>query len=109
MSRSKRPTRREFLQRSAAAGAALGVGYWISPRCFGQAESTKLPTSPNEKLNLAVVGVARRGAADLEEVQSQNIVALCDVDEKALNGVAPRFPKAAKYNDFRKLLESPKE
>jgi predicted dehydrogenase len=109
MSTSKRTNRREFLQRSAAAGAALGMGYWVSPRCFGQSESTKLPTSPNEKLNIAVIGVARRGAADLEEIQTQNIVALCDVDGKALDGVAQRFPAAAKYNDFRKMLESPKE
>jgi len=68
MSTSKRTNRREFLQRSAATGAALGMGYWVSPRCFGQSEATKLPTSPNEKLSIAVIGVARRGAADLEEI-----------------------------------------
>lgn len=108
MSRPNRTHRREFLKRGAATGA-VGFGYWASPRCFGQAEATKLPTSPNEKLNLAVIGVARRGAANLDEVQSQNIVALCDVDGKALDGAAQRFPKAAKYTDFRKLLEAPKE
>jgi predicted dehydrogenase len=107
--RSNRTTRREFLQRGAATGAALGMGYWISPRCFGQSEATKLPTSPNEKLNIAVIGVARRGAANLEEIQTQNIVALCDVDAKALEGAAQRFPKAAKHDDFREMLESPKE
>ena len=47
-SHPERSTRRDFLQRGGAAGAALGVGYWISPRCFGQAEATKLPTSPND-------------------------------------------------------------
>ena len=113
MSKSKRThrpaSRREFLQRGGVAGAAMGFGYWVSPRCYGQAESTKLPTSPNEKLNIAVIGVARRGAANIEEIQTQNLVALCDVDEKALGVAAERFPKAAKYNDFRKLLESPKE
>ena len=109
MSTSKRTNRRQFLQRGGAAAAAFGLGYWVSPRCFGQAEATKLPTSPNEKLNIAVIGVARRGAANIEEIQTQNIVALCDVDQKALDGAVQRFPKAAKYTDFRKLLESPKE
>ena len=45
----------------------------------------------------------RRGAADLEEVQGQNIVALCDVDAKSLETAATRFPKAAKYDDYRKM------
>ena len=108
MSTSKRTNRRQFLRHSAAGAAAVGFGYWAGPRAFAQSDA-KLPTSPNEKLNLAVIGVARRGAANLEEVQSQNIVALCDVDQKSLDGAAARFPKAAKYTDFRKLLESPRE
>ena len=65
--------------------------------------------SPNERLDIAVIGVAHRGAANLQEIQTQNIVALCDVAEKSLATAAGRFPKAAKYDDFRRLLESPKE
>ena len=107
MSTSNRTNRRQFLQRTAGVTAAAGFGYWAGPRAFAQDE--KLPTSPNEKLNLAVIGVARRGAANLEEVQTQNIVALCDVDQKSLESAAQRFPKAAKFTDFRKLLESPRE
>jgi predicted dehydrogenase len=108
MSTSNRTNRRQFLKRTAGVTAAAGFGYWAGPRAFAQ-DAQKLPTSPNEKLNLAVIGVARRGAANLEEVQTQNIVALCDVDTKSLESAAQRFPKAAKYNDFRKLLESPRE
>jgi predicted dehydrogenase len=81
----------------------------VSPRALAQSDATKLPTSPNEKLSIAQIGVARRGAANLEEIQSQNIVALCDVDENSLHAAAERFPRAAKYTDFRKMLESPKE
>ena len=40
MSTSKRTTRRQFLQRGGAATAAVGFGYWVSPRCFGQSEAT---------------------------------------------------------------------
>ncbi|HZN64683.1 MAG TPA: Gfo/Idh/MocA family oxidoreductase, partial [Tepidisphaeraceae bacterium] len=65
--------------------------------------------SPNERLDIAVIGVAHRGAVNLQEIQTQNIVALCDVAEKSLATAAGRFPKAAKYDDFRRLLESPKE
>jgi len=108
MSTSKRTSRREFIQRTTAAAGAVGFGYWAGPRAFAQSEA-KLPTSANGKLNLAVVGVARRGAANIEEVQGQNIVALCDVHAQSLEEAAKRFPKAAKYDDFRKLLESPKE
>jgi predicted dehydrogenase len=106
-SKQHQTNRRQFLKRGAAVTAA-GFGVWVAPRdAFAQdaAESK----SPNEKLDIAVVGVAGRGAANIEEIQNQNIVALCDVDEKRLDEAAKRFPRAAKYNDFRKMLESPKE
>ena len=61
--------------------------------------------SPNEKLNLGIIGVANRAAANLEAVSSQNIVALCDVDDDYLRGASQKFPSAKTYNDFRKLLE----
>ena len=62
-------------------------------------------SSPNEKLDIAVVGVSRRGGANLGGVRSQNIVALCDVDANLLDKAARGFPKAAKFADFRKMLD----
>ncbi|HWB07644.1 MAG TPA: Gfo/Idh/MocA family oxidoreductase [Pirellulales bacterium] len=60
----------------------------------------------NEKLNVAVVGCGGRGAANLQAVaESENIVALCDVNETNLDGAAQRHPRAAKYRDFRKLFD----
>jgi len=41
----------------------------------------------------------------MNAVRSENIVALCDVDEKHLAGAAKRFPKAKTYTDWRKCLE----
>ena len=38
--------------------------------------------SPNNKLNIAAIGVGGRGAADIDGLISQNIVALCDVDSE---------------------------
>ncbi len=66
---------------------------------------TRAKVSPNEKLNLGVIGVAGRGAENLRAVSSENITALCDVDENHLKVAAERFPSAKKYRDFRRLLD----
>src|SRR5262249_6692203 len=64
--------------------------------------------SPSEKLSIGLIGVGGRGAGNLDGVKSENIVALCDVDEKNLDKAARNFPKAQKYADFRKMLEEQK-
>jgi predicted dehydrogenase len=88
--------RREFLKQSASTGAGLWLG--------GHAALAQT-RSPNEKLNIALIGVGGQGGGNLRNVQSENIVALCDIDEGTLAKAAQRFPKAATYHDFRKLLE----
>ena len=47
------------------------------------------------------------GFANLKNLQSENIVALCDVDwgYTAGNGVFDTFPKAKKYKDWRKMYD----
>jgi len=89
--------RRHFL----ATTAAIGAGYWIT----GNATAAE-PDSPNEKLNIGIIGVNHRGASNMGNVSSENIVALCDIDDNYLNNAARRFPQAAKFNDWRKLLET---
>jgi predicted dehydrogenase len=61
--------------------------------------------SANEKLNIAVIGTANRAYENIREIRGENIVALCDVDDKYLAKTAAEFPGAKTYNDFRKLLE----
>src|SRR5437667_11349674 len=88
--------RRRFLKSSLKASAAsLALPLISSSRVLGA----------NERLNLGVIGVGGRGAGDLDAVASENIVALCDVDENTLGAAAARFPQAKKYFDYRKLLE----
>ena len=65
-------SRREMLKSSALAGA----GVWLGVSSAPAKEST------NDKLDIAVIGIGGRGGANLGGVSSQNIVALCDVDEK---------------------------
>src|SRR5688572_15275831 len=69
-------TRRKFL-RTAAAAAGTGAGISIVPRnVLGGAGNVP----PSEKLNIAGIGIGGQGRADLEALEGQNIVALCDVD-----------------------------
>jgi len=86
--------RRQFLTRSTVAAA----GVWLADRSFGN-------ISPNEKLNLGIIGTANRAGDDLHYVSTENIVALCDVDAAYLADARKRFPKAVAYRDFRKMLE----
>src|SRR5687767_2241346 len=59
----------------------------------------------NDKLNIGVIGVAGRGGENLNGVASQNIVALCDVDDRNLAKAAAKFPSAKTYSDFRHLID----
>jgi predicted dehydrogenase len=63
-------------------------------------------TPPSEKLNIAGIGVGGRGAGDLDAVSSENIVALCDVDQRRAADAFKRYPKAKKYRDFRRMLDA---
>ncbi len=88
--------RRTFLKHSAAVGAGVTIL---------KSGILRAGNSPNEKLNIAVIGVAGRGAANLGSVHEENIVALCDVNEKNLAAAAQKFPQAKTYVDWRKCLD----
>lgn len=95
----QRVHRRGFLQQGVFAGATvLGAGMWLG----GERAESK---SPNEKLNLGVIGTANRAGANIAGVQGENIAALCDVDETFLGAASVKFPAATTYHDFRKLLD----
>ncbi|MEO1990891.1 MAG: gfo/Idh/MocA family oxidoreductase, partial [Pirellulales bacterium] len=59
--------------------------------------------SPSEKLNLAFIGVGGRGEANLKELQSQNIIALVDVDEKRGGKSFESYPQVQRFKDYRKM------
>ncbi len=98
-------SRREFLRQAVLAGtAAASVASSVRP-ADARDNSKRKRKSPNEKLNIGVIGVANRGRANLNGVLGENIVALCDIDEKHLAGAAKLLPQAARYSDYRKMLE----
>ncbi len=94
---SRRTSRRDFLKQSTLAGA----GFWVAGG-IALAKSN----SANEKLNFACIGVGGKGSSDTDQAGNHgNIVAICDIDDDHLNAKAKQFPKAQKYNDFRKMLD----
>ena len=90
--------RRQLLRGIAATGAAaaFGSGRWA----YGQA-------GPNERLNIGIIGTSGRALGNIEGVEGETIVAVCDVDESLLGQANAKFAKARAYQDFRKLIESP--
>ena len=94
-----RVSRRDFIKTAAFTASA----FTIVPRYV---LGGKDYTPPSEKLNIAGIGIGGHGANDLEELKGENIVALCDVDDLIAAGTLAKYPKAKKYKDFRKMLES---
>jgi len=91
-------SRRDFLGSAAAAAAAFTI---VPRHVLGGPGNNP----PSEKLNIAGIGIGGRGASVLEGIESQNIVALCDVDWRHAAGTFMRYPEARKYRDFREMLD----
>ena len=90
-------SRRDLLAGTAGAVAAFTV---VPRHVLGAGQK-----APSDKLNIACIGVGGRGGASVGACSRENIVALCDVDMRRAGGQFKRFPKAAKYHDFRKMLD----
>jgi predicted dehydrogenase len=105
-------SRRKFLSTSAAAAAGIMV---VPRHVVGATQKKK---APSDTLNIACVGVGGMGFSDTRGVRSENVVALCDVDDEQMakllrsDELEPKekamYEKAAKYRDFRRMLEKEK-
>ncbi len=94
-------SRRYFFYGSLLAGAIPSGG-------FGSVPSLKQLgyKSPNEKLNIASVGAGGKATSDIEAcAETENIVALCDVDERRASKIYGQFPSVPKYKDFRAMFD----
>ena len=90
-------SRRDLLKGAAFTGAGLALS-------AGSALARS--TAANGKLNVGIIGVDGRGGAHVAALgATENLVALCDVDEVSLAKAGARFPAAARYTDFRRMLE----
>ena len=100
MRTSKRQiTRRRFLARTSTSIAVCSV-------VPGSVLGLHGAESPNNRLNIAAIGLCNQGASDLQGMTSENIVALCDVDTRYTAKLAQRFPQAKQYQDFRKMFDA---
>ena len=126
----KNPSRREFVEtaaKSALAAAFVPTGFpMIVPRHVLGGPGFR---APSDTLNFAVVGFGGMGSGNAEVLaQAENMVAVCDVDllfsdknvtdkEKNRDGspkatglkLREQFNKAAKYRDFREMLDKQKD
>lgn len=92
--------RRQFLKASAGLTAS-SLAFHVVPRhVLGQGQ-----VPPSEKLNIAGVGIGGQGGGVLNDLASQNIVALCDIDSKKAAGTFKKFEKAERFKDYRVMLE----
>lgn len=92
-------SRRQFLGSAALAAA----GFTLLPSSVIGGLGYK---SANDRLNIAVVGIGGMGNSNLKAVvQTENIVALCDVDWNYSKHVFKANPKAKAFKDFRKMFD----
>ena len=99
-------SRRAFIKNTTAAGAGLSIA----------CPSILSAKSPNEKLNIASIAVGGRGWSDVNGAsRGHNVVAFCDVmtEVSSRKGgyaeAAEQWPKARRYQDWRKLLDESKD
>jgi len=94
-------SRRRFLQSAAVATACTATMHG-----FPAIISSR---SPNDKLNLVIIGAGGRGRGNMKGVSSENIIALCDVNDAALEAAREAAPNAKCYKDFRVLYDEVKD
>ncbi|MBI3417999.1 MAG: Gfo/Idh/MocA family oxidoreductase [Verrucomicrobia bacterium] len=94
-SKSIHLTRRQFIHRSAFAASALAFPFVSARNVLGA----------NMRLNIAAIGAGGKGGVDIGYCKDENIVALCDVDQRNAAGSFKAFPAAKQFKDFRIMLE----
>ncbi len=86
--------RRNFLKVAGSSAATFTILQAGSARTY----------AANDKLDIACIGVGGRGALNLRDSGSQNIVTLCDVDWLRAAEGFKKYPNAKRYKDYRVML-----
>jgi predicted dehydrogenase len=104
-SEGKSMSRRTFM---GGAMAAAGTAFTIIP---GNVLGGPGRQAPSDTVNVAGVGIGGMGGWNVMAAAQAgaNITALCDVDDQYAGHVFAQYPKAAKYQDFREMLEKQKD
>ncbi len=91
-------SRRNFLRNTITAAAAFTILPSTVIGGFGY-------TAPSDKLNIAGIGIGGMGHTNINNLNSQNIVALCDVDWDYAANAFKAYPNAKKYKDWRRMFD----
>jgi predicted dehydrogenase len=92
-------TRRQFTATTALGALSASI---VPSTVFGA-------QAPSRKLNIAAIGVGGMGAANLKACETENIVALCDVDKAYAAKTFALYPTAKVYTDYREMLDKQKD
>ncbi|HNX79984.1 MAG TPA: Gfo/Idh/MocA family oxidoreductase, partial [Prolixibacteraceae bacterium] len=96
-------TRRSFLSSAATAAAAFTILPSHVIAGLGH-------TPPGSRLNIAGIGVGGMGYRNLKNMESENIVALCDVDwDYAGKSAFKAWGRAKQYKDYRVMFDQQKD
>jgi predicted dehydrogenase len=108
-------SRRKFLGAASTAAAGLMV---VPRHVVGSTQKKGGRKAPSDTLNIACVAVGGMGASDTRGCRTENIVALCDVDDESMARLLRNeelepaekamYEKAAKYRDWRRMFEKEK-
>jgi hypothetical protein len=98
MPQNKKLNRRDFIGSTSLAAAGLTIVPSNTIAGLGH-------KAPSDKLNIAGVGIGGMGFGNLKGMNTENIVALCDVDWDHSKRCFDYFPGAKKYWDWRKMYE----
>lgn len=93
-------SRRVFLKSAAIAG----TGFLIL-----KDSRSAFSYQANEKLDIALIGLAGRGEWFVNTIPNMtdvNVTAVCDVDDYRAAAAHKAIPKARRYHDYRKMVES---
>jgi predicted dehydrogenase len=100
---NQRVKKTDLTRREVLTGAAVAAGFMFVPR---HVLGGSAGPAPSEKLNIGCIGVGgMMGGGDVDAASSENVYALCDVDETFLKKAAEKHPKAKLYRDFREMLD----
>src|ERR1051326_169137 len=91
-------TRRRFLYYSALATASVATFPAIGK------PKPRIPGA-GEKLRIGCVGAGGKGSSDIQHCSTEDIVAICDADQRQAEGARPKHPNARYYQDWREMLE----
>lgn len=95
----KNLNRRDFVK---AGTAGLAMFHIVPSFVLGQNGQTP----PSGKLNIAGVGIGGMGNGNINAVaETENIVALCDVDWDYAKKTFEKYPQAKKFKDYRVMLD----